>query len=124
MLLSVIKRRFPLAVVSVSLLMVLLLLLNIQPRTAFAQSPSITIDPIQGPPGTPVNATGSNWTPGDHMQVTWENGAILVPDTPIDTNGNFVVSFSVPNTATPGARTISFTDLNSGYSQPVTFTVT
>jgi len=123
MLLSVIKRRFPLAVVSVSLLMALLLL-NIQPHTAFAQSPSITIDPLQGPRGTLVNATGSNWTPGDHMQVTWENGAILVPDTTIDTNGNFVVSFIVPDTTTPGARTISFTDLNSGYSQPVTFTVT
>ncbi len=120
MLLSVIKRRFPIVVVSVSLLMGLLLL-NIQPGTAFAQSPSITLNPFQGPPGTLVNATGSSWTPGDTIQVTWDDGSSL-GSTTINTSGNFLVSFTVPNAA-PGAHTVNFKDTNTGFSLTATFTV-
>ncbi len=121
MLLAVIKRRLLLAVVSVPLLMGLLLL-TVLPGTVFAQSPSVALNPPQGPPGMLVNGTGSYWTPGDPMQVTWEDGTILASTT-LDTQGNFLVSFIVPITAIPGAHTVSFSDLKSGSSQLVTFIV-
>src|SRR4051794_38057498 len=59
----------------VRLLTVLLLLVcglvAAQSGLAIAQTSTVTLNPTQGPPGTTVTGTGSNWTPGDHIQAYW-----------------------------------------------------
>jgi hypothetical protein len=69
--------------------------------------PTITLDRTEGPPGTEVTATGSKWSAGLDVSVQWENGAELTTTT-VDDNGNFTVSFSVPNDAAEGEYAIDF----------------
>lgn len=46
--------------------------------TAFAQTSStVAINPTQGPPGTSVTGSGTNWQAGDRMQVSGDNGEVL-----------------------------------------------
>ena len=60
--------------------------------------PTVTLDPTEGPPDTEVTATGSGWSAGHEVSVQWEDGTGLTA-TMVDDNGNFTVSFSVPDDA-------------------------
>ena len=91
---------------------------------AFAQQSGVSINPIQGPPGTKVTGTGANWRPGDHMQVSWEDTGSILANTIVSTNGTFSVPFNVPSNAAEGRRNILFTALESRYFLVATFTVT
>jgi hypothetical protein len=90
-------------------------------------SSDITLDPIEGPPGTVVTATGSGWSAGHRVSVQWEDGTELAVTT-VDGNGGFTVSFTVPDDATEREYTINFVDAppegGLGYFIPDTFTVT
>jgi hypothetical protein len=89
---------------------------------AFAQESTVTIDPTQGPPVTLVRGTETNWQLGDRMQISWDSGEILA-NTTVGSDGAFSASFNVPASATEGAHTIYFTDLDSRYVLVTTFTV-
>lgn len=110
MSLATIRRRFTLAIMSV-LLLTMLPPLNILPRTAFAQSSSVTLNIYQGPPGTQVTATGSNWVAGDTIHVLWggTNGQDIKQGT-VDSAGNFTIVFTVPSDAEQGVYTVVFWD--------------
>src|SRR3978361_7856 len=42
---------------------------------ANAQStPTGTLNPSPRSPGSPVTATGANWTPGDAVMISWDGG--------------------------------------------------
>jgi uncharacterized repeat protein (TIGR01451 family) len=69
--------------------------------------PTITLDPIEGPPSTEVTATGSGWPAGHEVSVQWEDGRELATPT-VDGNGDFTVSFTVPDDAAEGEHTIDF----------------
>jgi hypothetical protein len=124
MLLTTIRRRFILAIMFV-LFLTMLLPLNSLPRTAFAQGSSVTLNPTQGPAGTQVTGTGSNWSSGDTIVVQWDdNPPTTLATTTVQGDGTFTVSFTIPSNATQGNHTIYFTDQTARYFIPATFTVT
>jgi hypothetical protein len=90
---------------------------------AFAQQSTVAINPVQGPAGTTLTGTGTNWRAGDRMQITWE-GATVLANTNVHSDGTFSTSFNVPANATAGAHNIYFTDLDSRYFLVAIFTVT
>jgi hypothetical protein len=95
--------------------------------TAPDAQPTITLDPTEGPPDTEVTATGSRWPAGHEVNVQWEDGTVLATTT-VDDNGDFTVSFSVPDDATEGEYTIDFVSFHPDGGEanaiPATFFVT
>jgi hypothetical protein len=89
---------------------------------AHAQSSTVSINPTQGPVGAPVTGSGTNWTAGDQMQVTWDDGTILA-NTTVQSDGTFTVNFNIPSSAGLGGHDIYFTDLSSRYFLVAVFTV-
>jgi hypothetical protein len=94
--------------------------------TISGQAESATLDPVEGPPGTEVTATGNGWSAGHEVSVQWEDGTELATTT-VDDNGNFTVSFTVPDDAAEGEYTVDFVGIppeGEAYSIPATFFVT
>jgi hypothetical protein len=95
--------------------------------TAPDAQPTITLDPTEGAPGTEVTATGSGWSAGHAVNVQWEDGTVLATTT-VDDNGDFTVSFSVPDDAAEGEYTIDFVSFHPDGGEadaiPATFFVT
>ncbi len=105
------------------LLMTMSLPLTLAPQVAFAQSSTVSINPTQGPAGAQVTGSGTNWTAGDSMQVSWgDNGSILA-NTTVQSTGSFTVKFNIPSSAGLGGHNIYFTDLTSRYFLVAIFTV-
>jgi Ricin-type beta-trefoil lectin domain-like len=79
---------------------------------ALAQGSSVTISPTQGPPGTVVTATGSNWTPGDQIQAIWNGPTGTDVGSPVGVNssGGFALTFAVPSGSAAGSYQIAFYD--------------
>jgi hypothetical protein len=107
----------------------LFLLIMSQPLTmsshmAFAQASSVNVNPTQGPPGTTVTGTGSNWAAGDQMQISWADDGSTLANTTIQSEGTFTANFKIPSNAGQGGRNIYFTDLTGHYFLPAVFTVT
>jgi Neprosin len=103
--------------------LVLVLSSMMRPDIAFAQQSTVAINLMQGPAGTRVTGTGTNWQLGDRMQVTWD-GATILANTNVRSDGTFTASFNVPSNATAGAHNIYFTDLDSRYFLVAIFTLT
>jgi hypothetical protein len=59
-----------------------------------------------GPPGTEVTATGSGWEAGHEVNVQWN--ATRLTSATVDDNGDFTVSFTVPEDAAEGQHTVYF----------------
>jgi hypothetical protein len=100
---------------------------------AFAQygepdhSGRVTIEPTEGPVGTKVRATGTNWPPGAQIRITWGPKYILTTDVSVDKRGTFRISFRVPPNATEGNHTIYFTNFRraeDNFFNPKNFKVT
>jgi hypothetical protein len=112
-------------VLTVVVFMLLVGLLS-SPNPALAQS-AVTLDPTEGASGTEITATGSGWSAGHGVSVQWDDGTELTTTT-VDDNGNFTVSFTVPDDAAEGQHTVYFVDAppegGSGYFIPATFTIT
>ena len=120
------KRLFFKRLLVLPCVVILLSLSNIvSPPVAHAAS-AVSLSPNQGSAGTKVTATGSDWSAGHSINVTWEGQSGNLAQTKVDGNGKFTVSFTVPSTATQGKHTIYFVDGtgNVGYFIPATFTVT
>ena len=104
---------------------ILLSLSNIVSLPVAHAASSVSLSPNQGSAGTKVTATGSDWSAGHSINVTWEGQSGNLAQTKVDGNGKFTVSFTVPSTATQGKHTIYFVDGtgNLGYFITATFTV-
>lgn len=119
---SLFWQRFAIAV-SLVLLMTMSLPLTMAPQAAFAQSSTVSINPAQGPAGTHVTGSGTNWTAGDSMQVSWADDGSILANTTVQSNGTFTVYFTIPSSAGLGGHNIYFTDLSSRYFLVAVFTV-
>lgn len=64
--------------------------------------PSLTVAPTSGPPGHVLTATGEGFRPGATGHLRWANTAFLAVTA--DNAGRFIVTFPVPDNATPGAK--------------------
>jgi hypothetical protein len=87
----------------------------------------VTIEPTEGPVGTKVRGTGTNWPPGAQIRVTWGPKYILTTDVSVDKRGTFRISFRVPPNATEGNHTIYFTNFRraeDNFFNPKNFKVT
>jgi hypothetical protein len=86
-------------------------------QAAFAQGGStVVITPASGPPGSTVNASGSNWTPGDQIQAEWgDNDSNLGSPVVVTGGGTFTDSFAIPSDATSGSHQVLFWDEQGRY---------
>jgi hypothetical protein len=116
--------RRPAILGSCILLIAMLLSLTISPQVVFAQSSTVSINPTQGSAGSQVTGTGSNWTAGDQMQVSWADDGSILANTTVQSNGTFTVGFKTSSNAGQGGHNIYFTDLTSRYFLTAVFTVT
>jgi hypothetical protein len=99
---------------------------GIESISIYRQAPTITLDPTEGPPGTEVTATGSGWPAGHEVSVQWEDGTELATPAVAD-NGDFTVSFTVPDDAAEGQHPIDFVSFppeGEAYVISASFTVT
>ncbi len=89
--------------VAIGILGILLLL-----ATEAVASPTISVNPTQGAPGTQVTAIGSGWSgpSGQVVDIRWDGKWIDEVD--VNSSGSFTVSFQVPQNAAPGDHTIRF----------------
>jgi hypothetical protein len=83
---------------------------------------TVRLDLTEGPAGTKVIATGTNWRAGEYILVTWEDGRQLAEVAIVNKRGEFSVEFAVPSDAPPGTYTIHFTS-DSRYFLPALFRV-
>jgi hypothetical protein len=71
-------------------------------------SPSITLNPVLGPVGTPVAVNGTGFAPGETVQLYWDSQ--LMNTTMADANGSFFDIFvDVPSGSTLGPHLINAT---------------
>ena len=67
-----------------------------------APTPSITVAPVSGKPGTPVAVTGSGWNPGDNVIISLQNTAVKdqaaaqVTAAQVTADGRFSAAFVLP----------------------------
>jgi hypothetical protein len=96
--------------------------------SALAQGSTVTISPIQGPPGTSVTGTGSGWTAGDQIQAIWNGptGTDVGSPVTVNSSGGFTLPFTVPSSAVAGSYQVAFYDASQRYFETAgeDFTVT
>ncbi|HEV2583634.1 MAG TPA: hypothetical protein VGT44_22425 [Ktedonobacteraceae bacterium] len=84
-------------------------------------SPSASIYPTQGSPGTVVNINGFNYTPGTKVNIYFQTKANGVVNVVADPGGFFYASLTLPNTYTPGVR--YYVHVNSvAFNESILFT--
>ncbi len=83
--------------------------------------PSLTAQPIGGPPGTTVHFTGVGYAADSRVTVTWANGTACAQFT--NASGWFRCSFTISATTLGGSYLFTGTDALSHAAQ-ATFTVT
>ena len=86
-------------IVACALLMTISLPLTMSSQVVFAQTSTVSINPTQGPAGIQVTGTGSNWTAGDQIQVSWADDGSILANTTVQSNGTFTVGFKIPSNA-------------------------
>ena len=95
------------------------------PSANFTVTPSITLNPTNGPIGSSVNVTGSGFAASQPVIVMFAGSTIQTIPVSFNTNsvGFFNASFTTPNGQTAGGKIVNATDasLNSAIA---TFTVT
>jgi pimeloyl-ACP methyl ester carboxylesterase len=80
---------------------------------ATAQSPTISVSPPSGPPGTHVTIRGSGYQPHLHLYVNWTSdasGSVVIGDVTTDDAGAFTWSGALPLDQSPGDHTITVSD--------------
>jgi hypothetical protein len=93
-------------------------------------SPSITLRPNRGPPGSPVAVTGSGFTPGGRVDIRFGRSPnVPITSRPIATitaspTGTISKTVPVPSKAPKGILYVMATDSTAQNSVIVTFTVT
>ena len=62
--------------------------------------PRISIDPIQGRTGTVVSVSGTNYQPGERVEIRWNSSSSSAPllgTATADNNGAFTTNVTIPN---------------------------
>jgi hypothetical protein len=96
-------------------------------QAASAQGVSTAVvTPASGPAGSTVNGSGSNWTPGDHIQAYWsDDNSTLGSEVVVASDGTFTdPGLKIPTGATPGSQQILFSDVEGRYFEVANFDVT
>lgn len=70
-----------------------------------AAAAAISLSPGSGQPGSTFVVSGSGFLPGDRVRVLWD-GSNLGGNAPVDPNGNFTYSGTVPSEASAGVHTV------------------
>lgn len=93
------------------------------PFTVTSSTPTITLSPISGPPGSSVTVSGSNFPVSTSITVKFDSNTIAtIPSTlTSSTSGTFSASFTVPSGSSPGSHTVTATGGTS--TATATFTV-
>ena len=88
----------------------------------FTVGPVITLNPTSGPLGTPVDITGTGFSPNSTVTITF--GGDTLPESPVTTNssGGFSLTFVVPGESSSGPKPVVATQGSNSASK--TFTVT
>jgi hypothetical protein len=88
----------------------------------FTVGPVITLNPTSGPLGTPVDITGTGFSPNSTVTITF--GGDPLPESPVTTNssGGFSLTFVVPGESSSGPKPVVGTQGSNSASK--TFTVT
>ena len=90
-----------------------------------ADDSAAVVTPASGAPGITVSASGTNWTPGDHIQAAWgDDNSDLGSPVLVASGGTFTDSFAIPAKATAGSHQVLFTDQESRYFEIASFNVT
>ena len=108
----------------IAVLAVPLSLITVSALPARADESPPTLSPAQGPPGTTVTASATDWPGCSSMSVSgW---GTTLGTAAIDSSGAFSLSFTVPSNAPVGAAQLMFspTCTHSAVAPFVTFTVT
>jgi len=69
-------------------------------------APALSLLPPSGQPGDHSNATGTNFTGGTTVSVTWPGGAVIGSGT-WDGAGGFTIDIAIPTDATPNTYTVT-----------------
>src|SRR5713226_604717 len=96
---------------SVSVLASLIILLIIA-TAQFALAATVSVSPVVGPPTTKATATGSGFSAGETVSLTFDTSA--AGSAVADSSGNFTQPVLVPKSAQPGAHTLQATGVTSG----------
>ena len=88
-----------------------------------SQASAGVLNPDHGLAGSQATASGSNWRPGEDMQVLWSETGAVLGKTVIDNAGKFSVRITIPADARPGAHQVQFFAVQSRYFVVATFTV-
>ena len=93
------------------------------PFTVTSSTPTITLSPISGPPGSSVTVSGSNFPVSTSITVKFDSATIATIPSAVtsSTSGTFSASFTVPSGSSPGSHTITATGGTS--TATATFTV-
>ncbi|MGD0451800.1 MAG: hypothetical protein ABSA79_12195, partial [Candidatus Bathyarchaeia archaeon] len=97
-------------------------------QVTFSVTASVSLNPQNGPVGTPVTVTGQGFGPSKTITITFAASPVATSPSPIttDNSGSFVASFTVPAGSTTssiaGAKTVQANDGSNSASN--TFTVT
>lgn len=82
------------------------------------------LSPTEGTAGTQVNISGSGFTAGHTIWITWEKDATLLANPSAGIDGTISVSFKVPANTTPDSYSISIADRSNHEFIYKTFKVT
>src|ERR1700716_2175569 len=86
-----------------------------------ARAATVSVSPTAGPPTTKATATGSGFTAGETVTLTFDTSAAGSAVT--DSAGNFTQPVLVPKSAQPGSHTVQAAGQTSGLLASATFTV-
>jgi hypothetical protein len=85
-----------------------------------ASAAELALSASAGPPGTKLTATGTGFTPGAAVTVSFD--ATALKSATVGAAGTFKAAVAVPGGASPGAHTFTATD-SSAVSASAAFTV-
>src|SRR6202521_4423433 len=97
------------------------LTLVVTASAAFALAATVSVSPAAGPPTTKASATGSGFTAGETVTLTFDTSA--AGSAIADSTGNFTQPVLVPKSAQPGAHTVQAAGQTSGLLASATFTI-
>ena len=93
--------------------------------------PSASVSPSSGSPGSPVAVSGSGYTPGEQIDVTYETGlsspaALAICSATAEPNGTFSCTGDIPaaNSGSTGKHKIEAQGMTSLATAKATFTLT